>query len=302
MEVPTKHAIMEVTVTHPSSVWTSTTPFQNERKSPVQYDVENNAPNFYVKINDVKSNAPSDVKSNGRKDVKRNAPKPVERNAQSDVKHNAEALNFESLSKNAEFYMHENDGIYFSKLLSIETFVCILCKCREKRNSAYAQVIYFHLCFHGLDCQKALRGMIMLTFVECGRTKDAERVFYRHIEGNSSFWCSLLEVCLTLGEYDLAFELLPEMEHDYAHMDTNVIQSFLKSCAKRRCIRQGRYIHAHIVREGMEEDVLIGSSIVEMYANCGALSEARNVFDEFPSRDVAFWNAIIAGYSHHGHY
>eukprot|EP00250_Pteridium_aquilinum_P017060 c23433_g1_i1 orf=1130-1960(-) len=37
-----------------------------------------------------------------------------------------------------------------------------------------------------------------------------------------------------------------------------------------------------------------------MYAKCGLLTEAREVFDELPVRDIVSWNALIAGYSDQG--
>eukprot|EP00250_Pteridium_aquilinum_P019897 c24620_g2_i5 orf=1-246(+) len=37
-----------------------------------------------------------------------------------------------------------------------------------------------------------------------------------------------------------------------------------------------------------------------MYAKCGAIEIAQEVFDELPAWDVASWNALIGGYAQHG--
>eukprot|EP00250_Pteridium_aquilinum_P033476 c5706_g1_i1 orf=1-207(+) len=37
-----------------------------------------------------------------------------------------------------------------------------------------------------------------------------------------------------------------------------------------------------------------------MYAKCGALPRAQEVFDELPVRTVVSWNALIAGYIQQG--
>jgi pentatricopeptide repeat protein len=34
-----------------------------------------------------------------------------------------------------------------------------------------------------------------------------------------------------------------------------------------------------------------------MYAKCGSIEDARNVFDRMPTRDVVTWNATIRGYA-----
>ena len=50
----------------------------------------------------------------------------------------------------------------------------------------------------------------------------------------------------------------------------------------------------------MEGDIKLGSSLVDLYAKCGSLSEARHVFDHLPRKNVVSWDAIISGYAQHG--
>ena len=44
-------------------------------------------------------------------------------------------------------------------------------------------------------------------------------------------------------------------------------------------------------------DYPFGSTLVDMYGNCGLLEEARKVFDRFPFHSKGSWNAIIAAYA-----
>jgi pentatricopeptide repeat protein len=39
-----------------------------------------------------------------------------------------------------------------------------------------------------------------------------------------------------------------------------------------------------------------------MYAKCGWLVEAQEIFDELPKQDVVSWTALIGGYAEHGHH
>jgi pentatricopeptide repeat protein len=49
-----------------------------------------------------------------------------------------------------------------------------------------------------------------------------------------------------------------------------------------------------------EEDIVLGSALVNMYAKCGLLSKAREVLEELPMRDAISWSAIISGYAEEG--
>jgi pentatricopeptide repeat protein len=76
----------------------------------------------------------------------------------------------------------------------------------------------------------------------------------------------------------------------------------LKACGNLDAIDKGREIHMEAFKRGLEADVSVGSTLVDMYAKCGSLIEARNVFDNLPLRDIVAWNAMIKGYglNHNG--
>ncbi|CAH1429244.1 unnamed protein product [Lactuca virosa] len=42
---------------------------------------------------------------------------------------------------------------------------------------------------------------------------------------------------------------------------------------------------------------LVGNGLITMYGKCNRLLEGHHVFDEMPSRDIIFWNAIVASYT-----
>ncbi|RZC64086.1 hypothetical protein C5167_025868 [Papaver somniferum] len=45
----------------------------------------------------------------------------------------------------------------------------------------------------------------------------------------------------------------------------------------------------------------VGSSLIEMYAKCGNLTDAEYVFHAMPTRDMISWNSIIKAYSQNGY-
>ncbi|KAF7037040.1 hypothetical protein CFC21_047517 [Triticum aestivum] len=47
-------------------------------------------------------------------------------------------------------------------------------------------------------------------------------------------------------------------------------------------------------------DVFVWSAVLDMYAKCGNLADARRVFDEMPERNVVSWSALIGGYADAG--
>ncbi|CAN5960213.1 unnamed protein product [Sphagnum jensenii] len=75
----------------------------------------------------------------------------------------------------------------------------------------------------------------------------------------------------------------------------------LNACASGVAIEEGRSVHYQIIQSGLESDVVVGSSLVDIYAKCGSIQDSCRVFNKMPSQNVATWNAILGGCAKHGH-
>ncbi|KAF7824599.1 pentatricopeptide repeat-containing protein [Senna tora] len=69
----------------------------------------------------------------------------------------------------------------------------------------------------------------------------------------------------------------------------------LKACARALALSAAMQVHSQIVRFGFEADVLLQTTLLDVYAKTGDLDGARKVFDEMGVRDIASWNALISG-------
>ncbi|XP_076934305.1 putative pentatricopeptide repeat-containing protein At3g49142 [Bidens hawaiensis] len=60
--------------------------------------------------------------------------------------------------------------------------------------------------------------------------------------------------------------------------------------------------HAKIITGGYEQNLYIGSKLINMYSKLGQfyMTHARQVFDKMPKRDVFLWNMMIQAYANSG--
>nr|XP_051219770.1 pentatricopeptide repeat-containing protein At2g46050, mitochondrial-like [Lolium perenne] len=62
----------------------------------------------------------------------------------------------------------------------------------------------------------------------------------------------------------------------------------------------GLLAHGLVVRLGLHVDLVVATALLDMYAKCGRVADARRVFDAMLLRNSVSWNAIIVCYGQHG--
>lgn len=62
----------------------------------------------------------------------------------------------------------------------------------------------------------------------------------------------------------------------------------------------GRQIHASVVKNGLEYNLPVMNSILDMYCRCGCLHEANQYFHEMTQKNLITWNTLISGYERLG--
>lgn len=75
----------------------------------------------------------------------------------------------------------------------------------------------------------------------------------------------------------------------------------LKSCAQIPASLEGKQIHTHILKLGLDSDAFVHTSLINMYVRNGELGDARQVFDKSFMRDAVSFTALINGYACRGY-
>ncbi|KAK9131189.1 hypothetical protein Sjap_011676 [Stephania japonica] len=88
----------------------------------------------------------------------------------------------------------------------------------------------------------------------------------------------------------------------YANVDPNSVTfaGVLSACGELAVLDRGIEIHGHSIRACLDNNILVGNGLINMYVKCGKLKEAQIIFDKLGDRDLVSWNSMIAGYGMHG--
>ncbi|GLU07374.1 hypothetical protein SLE2022_243350 [Rubroshorea leprosula] len=142
-------------------------------------------------------------------------------------------------------------------------------------------------------------------YMKVGLIGRARNLFDEMPEKNVVSWSCMINGCVRCGEYKEALALFREMQMlTVNHVKPNefTMSGVLSACGRLGALEHGKWAHSYIDRYGMEVDVVLGTALIDMYAKCGSIEEARRVFIKLgPNKDVKAWSAMISGLAMHGH-
>eukprot|EP01018_Ginkgo_biloba_P032508 Gb_20682 [translate_table: standard] len=130
--------------------------------------------------------------------------------------------------------------------------------------------------------------------------KDIHEEIIKSVKPNLKTFASVLPACTSLADLEQGMEIHEEIIKS-VKPDTNTYTSVLPACASLAALEQAIEIHEAIVASGFQSDVCVTNALVDMYAKCGNIENARDVFDNMPQRDVVSWTGMIGAYAMHGY-
>ncbi|OVA05194.1 Pentatricopeptide repeat [Macleaya cordata] len=117
---------------------------------------------------------------------------------------------------------------------------------------------------------------------------------------SSASWNAMISGCMQNGRTQQALDLLAQMQDSGFNPNHFTVASVLPACTDLESLRGGREIHGYSYRHQFFKDIMVGTSLVFMYAKCGELELSRRVFNNLPRRDTIAWNTMILANSMHG--
>lgn len=135
-------------------------------------------------------------------------------------------------------------------------------------------------------------------YSKCGNVFGAQKAFDGMVMRNIVSWNSLITCYEQNGPADEALVLFVKMMEFGFVPDEVTVASVVSACATLTAIKEGQQIHARVFKCDMfRDDLVLNNALVDMYAKCGRIGEARWVFDNMPTRNVVSETSMVSGYA-----
>uniref|UniRef100_A0A7N0T3L6 DYW domain-containing protein n=1 Tax=Kalanchoe fedtschenkoi TaxID=63787 RepID=A0A7N0T3L6_KALFE len=171
------------------------------------------------------------------------------------------------------------------------------CRSVNQVNAFYLQVIVQRL--------SHLATHVIRTYISCAAPARAQLVLERLSPAPEDvyWWNQLIRESASNESFNDVLRQFRKLLRLGWKPDHYTFPFVLKACGELRTLRGGAAVHAVAGLIGLECNVFVCNAVVAMYGRCGAVEDARKMFDEMRDRgvcDVISWNSIVAGYVQSG--
>ncbi|XP_004291994.1 PREDICTED: putative pentatricopeptide repeat-containing protein At5g52630 [Fragaria vesca subsp. vesca] len=139
-------------------------------------------------------------------------------------------------------------------------------------------------------------GSSMINFLmKFGNVDEARRCFDRMGERDVVCWNSMIGGYVQAAQFSKAFDLFHEMWSCGIRPSAVSMLSMIRVCIDTADFKLAKCVHGSIVGLGMSNEVLVLTSLVDMYSNIGDMRSACWVFETMPKRNLVSWNVMVSG-------
>eukprot|EP00250_Pteridium_aquilinum_P004606 c14815_g1_i1 orf=2-742(-) len=175
---------------------------------------------------------------------------------------------------------------------SNNTYMALLKACIKNKALHYAKQVHSHLSLHCTSLTGLLGDYLVVTLAKCGAADDAYELATTLPCRTVFSWSAMVTAYADSDRGQESLEMLQQMQEEGIEPNNYTFVGLFKACGILLDLEKGKKLHGDTCRNGYASDPFVGNTLVSMYAKCGAVLEAENVFEALAERDVVSWNAM----------
>ncbi|KAJ4729873.1 Pentatricopeptide repeat-containing protein [Melia azedarach] len=190
------------------------------------------------------------------------------------------------------YFMHRKHGL----LPDGFTFGTVLTACGNLGRLKQGKEVHAKIITSGHSGNVIVESGLVDMYGKCRVVNESQRVFDSMLIKNSVSWSALLGGYCQTGDFKSVISIFRKMEE----IDLYCFGTVLRACGGLAAVRLGKEVHCQYVRRGGWKDVIIESGLVDLYAKCGCVDFAHQIFSQMPVRNLITWNSMISGFAQNG--
>ncbi|XP_077240034.1 tetratricopeptide repeat (TPR)-like superfamily protein [Tasmannia lanceolata] len=175
------------------------------------------------------------------------------------------------------------------------TITAVLRACGHMEDLKQGISVHEYMTKNGHECDITAGNILITMYAKCGSLQASLEVFNQMPCRDSVSWNSLITAYIQQEYYNEGIELFKMMRKTEVKPDSVTNLMLLSMCTQLGDLCCGKELHAVVMKTGLDSNILVGNTLIDMYAKCGNVEDAFNKFEKMKTRDLVTWNTIIVG-------
>ncbi|XP_016201186.1 pentatricopeptide repeat-containing protein At1g31920 isoform X1 [Arachis ipaensis] len=161
--------------------------------------------------------------------------------------------------------------------------------------------IYSHVFKAGLEGDLFVQNSLISMYGKCGAIEHARDVFDKMSERSVASWSAVIGAHASAEMWHECLKLFNDMMHDGRYRpEESTLVSVLSACTHLGSPNLGSSVHGILLRNTTELNVIVKTSLIDMYAKCGCIEKGLCVFHSMAEKNKHSYTVMISGLAVHG--
>ncbi|EOA29855.1 hypothetical protein CARUB_v10012948mg [Capsella rubella] len=177
----------------------------------------------------------------------------------------------------------------------ILTASSILRACGHLRDLGLAKYVHDYVLRAGFKLDTTVKNILIDVYAKCADMVTARDVFKSMECKDTVSWNSIISGYIQNGDLSEAMKLFRLMMIIMEEQADHITYLMLISVSTRLAdLKFGRGLHSNVMKSGINFDLSVGNSLIDMYAKCGEVGDSLKIFNSMETRDTVTWNTVIS--------
>ena len=180
------------------------------------------------------------------------------------------------------------------------TFAAVLCAGIGLDDIVFGQQIHSFVVKTNFVWNVFVGNALLDFYSKHSRVLEARKFFDEMLELDGVSYNVIISGYAWDGQFKESLDLFRELQYTRFDRRQFPLATLLSIAANTLDLEMGRQIHSQAIVSTADSEVLVGNSLVDVYAKCGRFEEAKKIFANLAHKSTVPWTAMISGYVQKG--
>ncbi|CAI9089966.1 OLC1v1024624C1 [Oldenlandia corymbosa var. corymbosa] len=161
--------------------------------------------------------------------------------------------------------------------------------------------VHGHVFKLGLQDDLYVQNSLINMYGKCRKIRSSCLIFEQMDQKSIGSWSALISAHANLGMWSECLKLFRDMNSEgFWRAEESVMVSVLSACSHLGALDFGRSVHCNLLRNLSGLNVIVQTSLIDMYVRCGCIEKGLYLFDRMEGKNQMSYSVMISGLALHG--